>query len=266
MNPNPTQWAQFLGHFHPVLLHFPIGFLALLGALEALSLSPRFKHLATANRAIVVLSIPATALTALLGWLLASEGGYNPDLLFWHRWTGVALVAATLVLFALHLRPQKTPFRLALAATLALSAASGHFGGGLTHGSDFLTRHAPEPFRSWFGPPPKPATPTPTHTPGASAFTSQVQPILEKYCSACHGPEKSKGDLRVDSLEAILKGGENGASVLPGDPDRSPLLSRCLLPPDHDDRMPPEGKPQPTPDELALLRRWIQAGASPTLP
>ena len=54
---------------------------------------------------------------------------------------------------------------------------------------------------------------------------------------------------------------ENGAVLVPGKPDESPLLQRCLLPLDHDDHMPPDGKPQPTAEELAALRAWIAAGA-----
>ena len=61
--------------------------------------------------------------------------------------------------------------------------------------------------------------------------------------------------------EGLQAGGENGAVFVPGKPEESPMLQRCLLPEDHDDHMPPEGKPQPTAAELEALRAWIAAGA-----
>ena len=65
----------------------------------------------------------------------------------------------------------------------------------------------------------------------------------------------------LTTVEGIQKGGENGAVIVPGKPDESPLLRRCELPLDDDDHMPPEGKPQPTAEELAALRAWLAAGA-----
>ncbi len=96
-------------------------------------------------------------------------------------------------------------------------------------------------------------------------FESAVYPILNHYCESCHGPEKQKGKLRLDSLEAVMKGGENGPVVIPGDSKKSSLITRLLLPATDDDHMPPEGKPGPKPAELALIQFWIDRGASPTL-
>jgi hypothetical protein len=70
--------------------------------------------------------------------------------------------------------------------------------------------------------------------------------VLAKYCVSCHSAEKSKGDLRLDTFEMITKGGEAGAALVAGDAKKSPLVARLLLPADHDDHMPPDGKPQPT--------------------
>jgi len=70
---------------------------------------------------------------------------------------------------------------------------------------------------------------------------------LSHYCESCHGPEKQKGKLRLDSLEALMKGGENGPVVVAGNPKKSPLVARVLLPATDDDHMPPEGKPAPSP-------------------
>ena len=72
-------------------------------------------------------------------------------------------------------------------------------------------------------------------------FAKQVEPIFKESCYSCHGPEKQKGKLRLDSLEAFKKGGENGPVVTAGDPAKSDLYHRITLKKDDDDVMPPKG-------------------------
>ncbi len=92
-------------------------------------------------------------------------------------------------------------------------------------------------------------------------YTKDIKPLFEKSCFGCHGPEKQKGDLRVDSLEALLKGGEHGKVVVPGKVDKSPLLW-AVARLDEDTAMPPEGKADPlTKEQVALVRAWIEQGA-----
>lgn len=92
-------------------------------------------------------------------------------------------------------------------------------------------------------------------------FKDAVLPILNAKCASCHGEEKQKGKLRVDSMEAILKGGNEGASVVAGKVEDSPLMQRVHLPLDDDDHMPPEDEEQLTKEEAALLDFWIKSGA-----
>ena len=98
---------------------------------------------------------------------------------------------------------------------------------------------------------------------GISGFPEAVRPIFQARCISCHSEEKHKGALQMDTLEALLKGGENGPVILPGNATESPLLRRLLLPLDNEDHMPPAGKPQPTPGELAALRQWMETLAAP---
>src|SRR3954471_20638457 len=74
-------------------------------------------------------------------------------------------------------------------------------------------------------------------------FEKQVRPILAGTCFRCHGGDKVGGGLRIDSSEALLKGGENGAAVIPGKPDES-LLIQAIRRQDGVSPMPP-GKPLP---------------------
>jgi mono/diheme cytochrome c family protein len=93
-------------------------------------------------------------------------------------------------------------------------------------------------------------------------FARDIKPIIDTSCIRCHGPEKPRSGFRLDNQAAALKGGENGVDIVPGNSAKSPLVyyvSR-LVP---DMEMPPEGKGQPlTTNQVALLRAWIDQGAS----
>lgn len=93
-------------------------------------------------------------------------------------------------------------------------------------------------------------------------FARDIQPIFEASCLRCHGPERPKSRFRLDSREAALKGGENGVDIFPGDSAKSPLIHYVagLV---EDMEMPPAGKGEPlTPEQIGLLRAWIDQGAN----
>lgn len=94
------------------------------------------------------------------------------------------------------------------------------------------------------------------------AFQELIQPILEQRCYSCHGPNKSKADLRLDSPEAIKKGGENGSILTVGNPQKSTLYTYLILPEEDDMHMPPTGKPQLTTEQIKLVHAWIEKGGS----
>ena len=92
-------------------------------------------------------------------------------------------------------------------------------------------------------------------------FDTQVKPILENTCIRCHGPEKPKGKLRLDSAAGIAKGGTSGPVLVPGDPDKSPLYTATVLPPTDDNFMPPKDKSDPlTKEQSEVLKQWIKEG------
>jgi hypothetical protein len=93
-------------------------------------------------------------------------------------------------------------------------------------------------------------------------FEKDIKPVLEKACFKCHGEEKQKAKLRVDSIDALKKGSENGAVIVPGKSEKSSLVHTVagLV---EDMQMPPEGKADPlTKDQIGLLRAWIDQGAN----
>lgn len=86
-----------------------------------------------------------------------------------------------------------------------------------------------------------------------------IASVLETHCGKCHGATKQKGNLRLDSRAAALRGGDEGTALVPNEPDRSPLLTR-LTASDPELRMPPEGPSVPKAD-IERIRAWIAAGA-----
>lgn len=97
----------------------------------------------------------------------------------------------------------------------------------------------------------------------AIVFTNVIMPILEAKCTKCHGADKGKGKLRMHTFADIMKGGSDGANtVVVGKPDDSLAIKRIVLANDDDEHMPPSDEPQITKEELAILKWWIQEGAS----
>jgi mono/diheme cytochrome c family protein len=91
-------------------------------------------------------------------------------------------------------------------------------------------------------------------------FARDVWPVLKRSCVDCHGPDKQKGNLRLDSRAAMLTGGESGPAIVAGKPDDSELIRRVALPKGGDGAMPSRGDPL-TQSEVERLRAWIAAGA-----
>ncbi len=267
--------SLFLGRFHPTLLHLPVGLLLLALLLELIRL-PRLRR--------VVPSFPTTVLdsvlwlaalsgfaTALAGWLLSHEGGYDALLLDRHLWSGVATgigaFACVLLRSLAKVRPDRAVLqRLATALVLGTCGAmifAAHAGGSLTHGEGYLTEYAPTPIRLLAGLPIPRDRSRERLTPIAEreAFDGVALRIFENHCTACHNPGKLKGNLKLDTYEGVLAGGQSGPVVRAGDPGSSELLKRVHLPLEDKAHMPPKGKTPLTDDEMAVLAWWIEAGA-----
>jgi len=259
----PPDIALFFGHLHPLLVHLPIGLILLLAILELFARWPRFRNANSNAGFILALAVPIAVFTVTCGWLLSLGGGYQDRLLQWHKWTGIGTAAACALAGLCYWLDQKKLYRLCLFATVAALVVASHFGGSLTHGSDYLVRYAPAPLRALLGVArQQPAAETkPKDVNQLPAFAGVVQPLLQNDCAACHGAEKSQAGLRLDSLAALLKGGKSGPAVVPGHSAESLLVKRLRLPSGDKLHMPPEGKPQPARDDIVLLQWWIALGA-----
>ena len=274
---------QFIGRFHPLAVHLPIALVLLVALLECAGLFRIGKHLQAAAGFILVVATASALAAAFLGWMLGRSGGYEGALVTRHMWGGISLAAALVLCCAVRAWNSKL-YGVALVATVCLMAWTSDQGGKLTHGEGFLTERMPASLRSLLGVPPekkkRPAatspTPSPTSVPTASGtvpptpasvafFTSRVEPIFDDRCVQCHGPEKKKGKLRLDTFDYVMQGGKDGAVVKPGDPKTSELFRRVTLPRDSKDAMPAEGKPGLTAAELQVIEFWIASGATERL-
>ena len=99
-----------------------------------------------------------------------------------------------------------------------------------------------------------------TRAQGKVDFAGQIRPIIEARCVECHGPDKQKAKLRLDSRESAMKRDADVAVIVPGKAEESELYRRIILPAGHDDIMPNEGDPL-TQAETDLIRDWINQGA-----
>ena len=253
---------QFLGRFHPLLVHLPIGMLVLLPLLE-LAGTTRLA-LREAAGFVLLLTLATGAVTFVFGILLAYGSGVMGATLTRHMWGGIALLVELMLCVAV--RPAWVSGQLhriypsLLAITLLTLTWTAHQGGSLTHGSDYLTRYMPGPLKELI--------PTTSAASDAayvgSVYARHIHPILDAKCVSCHGAGKEQAHLRLDFYELLMKGGRDGAVIAPRNPDRSLLLQRVTLSPSDRHFMPAEGRTPLTTDEIAALRAWILAGASPT--
>ncbi|MEY2408168.1 MAG: hypothetical protein QOF48_838 [Verrucomicrobiota bacterium] len=101
----------------------------------------------------------------------------------------------------------------------------------------------------------------PAATQKGVTYAKDIKPLLEASCTKCHGAEKQKAKLRLDTLEAVLKGGEDGKILKPGDSANSDVV-HAIARLDEDSAMPPTDKGKPlTKDQVGLVRAWIDQGA-----
>lgn len=253
-----ANWQQFLGRFHPLAVHLPIGFLVLLPLLEiAGTFRPALRE---AAGMVLGLACGACLGALALGYLLAYGSGDAGAGVTQHMWGGIALTICVLACSLARPRwiSSETPhvYPGLLAAVLLVLVWTAHQGGSLTYGSGYLTEYMPGPLKRW--------TMIGTVQANAGSFYAQhIDPIFDANCVSCHGQSKVQGGLRLDSYESLMRGGKDGAVVVAGNSERSLLLQRVTLPAGHKLFMPAEGRPPLKPEEIAWIKAWVQQGASP---
>lgn len=243
------EFLQVLGRAHPMVLHFPIVLIFLLPFIPWLltSISVSKKETAKYVGHYIVLAHFLGALTVLFGLILSLETGYIGESVTYHKWGGIILLASLALLENFWRYPSipQRRTRLFLFFPMIALLVTSHIGAGITHGVDFLT----EPILK------KKVKKVPLEE--AVVYRDVVHPILDQKCMSCHNTNKAKGELILMDSATILRGGEDGDVLVRGNSEDSPIVQRLLLDIDHDDHMPPKGKPQLSNTELELIREWV---------
>jgi uncharacterized membrane protein len=256
---------EFIGHLHPVIVHLPIGIL-LLGVLMMV-----YQHYskvdlhAPISLAFLVGSISAV-LACIAGWILSNSGEYDALLVQKHQWTGISTAVTGLLVYFLK------QYRKLLAVILTLLVLiTGHYGGTLTHGENYLFS-SNENANTSQGDTLKKESKIITQaiSNGGDSLTiethniynEQIAPLLKLRCYNCHSAIKLKNGLRLDGEAYIKKGGKNGRVFVAGNTFKSPLYTSLVLPIDDEKHMPPKGKHQLSQNEILIIENWIKSGAS----
>ena len=255
-----------LGRLHPLIVHLPIGFLLLGFFFECISLLRRYRRLETAVSSTMFVGAIAALFASVSGWLLKGEGGYDEVIVTQHLYLGISTTVLAFILVVVRSRIRRVVvnpisrrrINLALSSVLVvLLSATGHLGGSLTHGDDYLTaafapQHDIDPLVEIR----KIAT-----VDSADLYEQIVKPLLSARCYSCHSSASQKGKLRLDSEEFMRKGGKHGSALAEGVPDSSLLYKLLTLPIDDDHHMPPREKTQMSSTEIDLIGQWLENGA-----
>ncbi len=248
--------TELVGRFHPVLVHLPIGILLLASLFHFLSVKEKFIYLRPAVSVALLWGLLSAVASCISGFLLSKTDDYDAALISKHQWLGIATAVVSGIAYYLSRKESKfLPGVMVLMVLLIV--ITGHLGGSITHGSDYLVKA----FSSGKANAEAKQIPPVANVQEAAVYADIVKPILETKCYGCHGPNKQKGKLRLDGPEFILKGGKNGKAVIPGKTEGSELIERIFLPGEDDDHMPPKAKPQLSKQEMDLLHWWVSTGA-----
>ena len=248
-------FTDFIGRFHPLLVHLPIGILLFTILLQWLSKKEQWAALKSVIPLGYLFGAGSAIASCITGYLLGSAGEYDETVLNLHQWMGILTAFTAIAAYLFSKNQRSAELRYTAWGILALVSITGHLGGTLTHGEAYLTKA----FRSS-------STDTVstrkalTNTQEAIVYTDIIEPILKEKCYSCHAASKQKGGLRLDNPDWVIKGGKNGAVLKPNNALGSELYHRVVLDPIEEKHMPPKGKPQVTEKERILLEWWIAQG------
>jgi len=246
----------YLGNFHPLLVHLPIGILTIFLVLGVFISREQLQKAYGIIRLILMVCALSATFSSISGYLLSSSGSYTGNLVTFHQILGISLTIINWIVYLklnYLLTSKLIVYRGSLAFIFVMLILTGHAGGSLTHGADFLI---PPPPQDWFSSAPGAKKTITLKSTGYAAASN----ILKEKCVVCHGKNKQKGELRLDTREGILEGGESG-QILADHTGAGLLVERIVLPLEDEDHMPPAERKQLTELEINFLAWWIMSGA-----
>ena len=243
----PGLFFQWLGKMHPLLLHFPIviGVLIVtyLVAFQHNRLPLAFEKIALSTNALL------TSIVALFGILLAKQDSYDNSLIVWHKWGGVAIALISWLLLYVMELPTKYKRIIGILFFIAIGVFT-HKGAQLTHGVNAVSFPQADTL----------AIAPVVLDSNATVYEKAVGPILAQKCVSCHGNEKVKGGLKLNTIDNLLLGGKSGNILAASEGKEAVLFERIHMPLAAEKHMPPDGKVQLTQAEISILSLWIKAG------
>lgn len=262
--------VRFLGRFHPVVLHLPIGILTLALLQEFASM---FSRSVSSTRSIMFFAAASSVIAVLAGFLLYQSDldGEATDLGNRHLWGGIAFSCVTIFAYIVKCWTDAGVtaawfYRLLLVISAGVMGFASHDGASMVHGTDYLSKYAPPALKPLLGGKVENAPEAaPDQEVDLLVYQDVIAPMMEEKCWKCHNADKIKGKFRMDTYELLVKGGKEGPGLVAGDAEKSNIIIRCELPIDDDERMPPDEKPGLTDEQLTVIKWWINDGASPEL-
>ncbi|WP_027395195.1 c-type cytochrome domain-containing protein [Aquimarina latercula] len=253
-----SDFVLFFGRFHPLVVHLPIGFLFFAFILEIVAKYQKKELLKEAVPLALFFGAFSAIIACVLGYMLSLSGDYEGEALDKHFWFGIATTVIAVLACVLKTKRARNIVRESVRLNIAtltfivlLLNITGHYGGHLTHGSDYLTAYLP------FSEKENKEALNINSIEEAQLFAHVVHPILDNKCLSCHNSSKKKGGLSFADQVSILNGGKSGVALVAGNSDQSELIKRVHLDPDDKEFMPPEGKTPLTKEEIKIIEYWI---------
>ena len=241
--------VKYLGNFHPVVLHLPIGAFLFTLLLFAYQKFTKIK-LTIPIRLGLIFSFISAIVSSILGFILQFYGEYDNSLVNFHMWLAVITTLLIGLIYFLHKKNEDNKYIAhSFVSAVIFMTVTGHYGGSITHGKDYLK--LPEinqtvRFVSYDS---------------IHVYNDVVSSIIDSKCVKCHNMSKSKGGLMLTSQVEINKGGDNGKIFLANNSSDSKLYTYLNLPINDKMHMPPDGNSQLTENEKNIIKMWIDSGA-----
>jgi len=253
---------EYVGQFHPIFLHLPIGLYLGIFALEVIILFKGDEDWDDAIAWLHFIGLLSCVAAVTSGIWLHETGGYGDrEILIQHKNGGLIVGGLAIAAFLFQRISSYTQGKISkliyraliLALTIGITI-TGHLGGTFTHGEiDLIPGVESEVEAS-----------AETQAPEAdlTVYGQVIAPLFKAYCNDCHGAKKAKGKLRSHNPEAILAGGKHDFFINEKEPAKSLLIERIMLAEEDEDVMPPEDEFNPlNDDQKAVINWWVENGA-----
>jgi len=251
--------STFLGRFHPLIVHFPIGFIFLGILIETYTNIIKLRIHRKVIAFCWMMGLITSIFAVIFGWLLTLNGYYIENQISLHKWSGVFLLFLTFIGWLIKSNIlnlfKKQDFFINFLVILTLVIV-GHQGANITHGKNYLYEYLPSNINNFFQEKKNVKYYENSEIDSIKIFTDLILPVFENKCIDCHNQNIKSGGLNMLTIKDIKNGGLSGKSIIAGNSSKSLIFQRATLSQDNKKFMPPTGIPL-TYDEINLIKWWI---------